>query len=56
MFRCESDGYETIVLGAFDGVTSWTNNAFINLGPLHQEVVSAHEERHLRRRVLPRPG
>lgn len=48
MFRCESDGYEMIVFGAFDGVTSWTNNAFINLGPLHQEVVSAHEERHLR--------
>jgi hypothetical protein len=48
MFGCESDGYEAIVFGAFDGVTSWTNNAFINLGPLHQEVVSAHEERHLR--------
>lgn len=48
MFRCESEGYEAVVYGAFDGVTTWTNNAYINLGPLHQEVVSAHEERHLR--------
>lgn len=48
MFRCESDGYETVVFGAFDGVTTWTNNAYINLGPLHQAVVGAHEERHLR--------
>ena len=48
MFSCESDGYEAVVFGAFDGVTSWTNNAYINLGPVHQEVVGAHEERHLR--------
>jgi hypothetical protein len=48
VFRCEADGYESIVFGAFDGVTSWTNNAFIDLGPLHQEIVDAHEERHLR--------
>lgn len=48
MFSCEFDGYEAVVFGAFDGVTTWTNNAYINLGPLHQEVVSAHEERHLR--------
>lgn len=48
MFRCESDGYETVVFGAFDGVTTWSNNAYINLGPLHQAVVGAHEERHLR--------
>lgn len=48
MFRCESEGYETVVYGAFDGVTTWTNHAYVNLGPLHQEVVSAHEERHLR--------
>lgn len=48
MFSCESDGYEAVVFGAFDGVTGWTNNAYINLGPVHQEVVGAHEERHLR--------
>lgn len=48
MFRCQSEGYEAVVFGAFDGVTTWTNNAYLNLGPLHQEVVGAHEERHLR--------
>jgi hypothetical protein len=48
MFTCESSGYEAVVFGAFDGVTSWTNNAYINLGLRHQEMVSAHEERHLR--------
>ncbi len=48
MFSCESDGYEAVVFGAFDGITSWTNNAYIDLGPVHQEVVRRHEERHLR--------
>src|SRR4051812_43571010 len=48
MFRCESEGYEAVIFGAFDGITSWVDNAYINLGPTHQEVVSAHEERHLR--------
>jgi hypothetical protein len=47
VFRCERDGYEAVVFGAFDGATSWINNAFVDLGPLHQEMVDAHEERHL---------
>jgi hypothetical protein len=47
VFRCERDGYEAVVFGAFDGATSWISNAFVDLGPLHQEMVDAHEERHL---------
>lgn len=48
MFRCEADGFESIVFGSFDGVTSWTTHTHHTLGPLHQEMVSAHEEHHFR--------
>lgn len=48
MFRCESDLYGRVVFGAFDGVRSWKVNSFTTVDIVEQELVSAHEERHLR--------
>ena len=48
MFRCESDLYDGIVFGAFDGVRKWQVNSFTTVDVVEQELVSANEERHLR--------
>ena len=49
VFRCEDDRYDGIVFGAFDGVRDWHVNAFITTADVvEQELISAHEERHLR--------
>lgn len=48
MFRCERDPYSGMVLGAFDGVRTWQVNSFFTVDVVAQELVSAHEERHLR--------
>ncbi len=48
MFRCETDRYGGIVFGAFDGVRNWQVNSFTTVDVVEQELVSAHEECHLR--------
>lgn len=36
------------MFGAFDGVRNWQVNSFVTVDLVEQEVISAHEERHLR--------
>lgn len=48
MFRCETDQYGGLVFGAFDGIRNWHINTFHTVNLVEQELISAHEERHLR--------
>ena len=48
MFRCETDQYGGIVFGAYDGIRNWQVNSFATIEVVQQELISAHEERHLR--------
>ena len=49
VFHCEDGSPAGVVFGAFDGIRDWKVNAFtVTTDIIEQELVSAHEERHLR--------